>query len=345
MNDKIAVVGAGSWATALAITLANKNYPVLMWGRREELVNEINEKGENSRYLPGAIIPNRLKASTDLEEVVKDAHLVVLGIPAQAQRKVLKDLKLLVNQQSLFVNTAKGIEEKSLLRLSQVFSEVLGEDLSKRYAVLSGPSHAEEVGQGIPTTIVASATNREVAESIQDIFMTPQFRVYTNPDIIGVELAGALKNVIALGTGISDGLGYGDNTKAALITRGLAEISRLGMDMGANLLTFAGLAGIGDLIVTCTSMHSRNRRAGIEIGRGSTVEEAMAKVNMVVEGVTTAKAAYQLSIKHDIEMPITAIANKVLFEGFNAREAVGQLMNRQKTHEMEEVAMEMYKQW
>lgn len=345
MYEKIAVLGAGSWGTALAILLANKNFQVEMWARRNEQVEEITKTGENVRYLPGVSIPGNLRVLNDLEEVIKGAGAIVLSVPAQSLRETLFKIKPMVSEKVLFINTAKGIEENSLLRLSQVFGEVFDEDQANRFAVLSGPSHAEEVGKDIPTTIVAAAAKRKIAETVQDIFMTPNFRVYTNPDIVGVELAGSLKNVIAMATGISDGLGFGDNTKAAIITRGLAEISRLGVSMGAQPPTFAGLAGVGDLVVTCTSMHSRNRRAGIEIGQGATTEEAIAKVKMVVEGITTAKAAYKLAQELNVELPIITVAYKVLFEKLNARNAVGQLMTRSKTHEMEEVAMQNYKEW
>lgn len=335
MSTKIAVIGAGSWGTALAVLLAQKKYTVNIWARRKQLADEINDCKENKQYLPGVVLPDNLQAQSNLESVIQGSDVIVLSVPAQSFRENLMLIKPMVNPKTIFINTAKGIENKSLLRLSEVFAEVFAEDPTQRFAVLSGPSHAEEVGKNIPTAIVATAANKEIAETVQDIFMTPYFRVYTNLDIIGVELAGALKNVIAIGTGISDGLGFGDNTKAALITRGLAEITRLGTALGAQPQTFSGLAGIGDLVVTCTSMHSRNRRAGIAIGQGSSVKEATELVKMVVEGITTTEAAYALAQQKQVEMPIITTAYKVLFANLNPREAVTHLMSRDKTHELE----------
>jgi glycerol-3-phosphate dehydrogenase (NAD(P)+) len=335
----IAVVGAGSWATALSVLLGKKGYPVRMWSRRPELAGEINETRENSRYLPGVAVPPGIEVSAELEQTLRGAGAVVMGVPSHAFRETVRAALPYLPGEAVVINVAKGIEESTLCRLSQAFTEEAGEGALQRYVVLSGPSHAEEVGREVPTAVVVASPSVASAEYAQDLFMCEYFRVYTNPDLVGVELGGALKNIIALGTGIADGLGFGDNTKAALMTRGLAEISRLGIALSATPLTFAGLAGVGDLIVTCTSMHSRNRRAGMAIGRGKTVEEALAEVRMVVEGVRTTRAARRLAKRCGVEMPITDQIYQVLFEGLSPRIAVNNLMTRGKTHEIEEVAL------
>jgi glycerol-3-phosphate dehydrogenase (NAD(P)+) len=339
VNEKVAILGAGSWATALAVLLAGKGIPVEMWARRAGLAAQINSERQNSRYLPGVHLPPGVQVSVDLSAVVKNARAVIYSVPSHAFREVLRASLPYLSPRALLINAAKGIEEDSLLPLSRVFAGEAGEENNSRYVVLSGPSHAEEVGRGMPTAVVVASRNMAAAEAAQELFMTGSFRVYTNPDVAGVELGGALKNIIALGTGIADGLGFGDNTKAALMTRGLAEITRLGLAMGANPLTFAGLAGVGDLIVTCTSMHSRNRRAGIEIGRGKSLSEAISAVQMVVEGVRTTRAAYRLAGRYGVEMPITEQMYRVLFEGMPPREAVINLMSRGRRREMEEVAL------
>ncbi|AEG15399.1 Glycerol-3-phosphate dehydrogenase (NAD(P)+) [Desulfofundulus kuznetsovii DSM 6115] len=339
VKQKVAILGAGSWATALAVLLAGKGTPVEIWSRRADLAARINAEGQNSRYLPGVPIPPNVRVTTDLSGAVKNSRAVIFCVPSHAFREVLRASLPHLPARALLINAAKGIEEDSLLTLSRVFAAEAGEEQTCRYVVLSGPSHAEEVGRGIPTAVVVAGRDMAAAEAAQDLFMTGNFRVYTNPDVTGVELGGALKNIIALGTGIADGLGFGDNTKAALMTRGLAEITRLGLAMGANPLTFAGLAGVGDLIVTCTSMHSRNRRAGIEIGRGKSLSEAVASVQMVVEGVRTTRAAYRLAIRYRVEMPITEQMYRVLFEKVSPREAVVNLMSRGRRREMEEVAL------
>ncbi|WP_273484010.1 NAD(P)H-dependent glycerol-3-phosphate dehydrogenase [Desulforamulus ruminis] len=337
--SKIAMIGAGSWATALAQVLAQKDYSAVLWARRQELADLIND-GENSRYLPGIPLHAKVTADTDLERVLQGAEAVVFGVPSHCFRDLLKKALPFLQPGAQIINVAKGLEESTLLRLSQVFAQEAGEAALDRYTVLSGPSHAEEVGRNIPTAVVAASRNLTTAEYVQDLFMSTNFRIYTNPDVTGVELSGALKNIIALGTGIADGLEYGDNTKAAMMTRGLAEITRLGFSMGAELLTFAGLAGVGDLIVTCTSMHSRNRRCGIEIGRGKTLEEAVESVKMVVEGVRTTRVAWQLAKQQGVEMPITEQIYRVLFENCSPRTAVMHLMGRGKKLEMEEIVSE-----
>jgi len=343
--ERVSVIGAGSWGTAIAILLAKKNMSVQMWSVEQDVVDEINNHRTNEAYLPGVKIPANVRISTSLEDVIKDVPAVVMSIPSQAFREVLKKAAPLLSRGQIVINTAKGIEESSLKRLSEVFCEETDKELHEKFVVLSGPSHAEEVSRDMPTTVVAAGTNRAVCEQAQDLFMSPRFRVYTNPDIIGVELSGALKNVIAICTGISDGLGFGDNTKAALMTRGLAEISRLGTVLGANPLTFAGLAGIGDLIVTCTSMHSRNRRFGIEVGKGKTVTEALETVRMVVEGFRTTGAVHQLMQKTGVIMPIMEQAYGVLYEGKNTAESVSKLMLRGKKNEIEEVVRTAYPNW
>ena len=331
---KISVIGAGSWGSALALSLYKNNHKVYMWTRDEEQVKEIHETKQNSKFLPGIIFPDDLIISGNLEEVVKDSEIIVLAVPSQAVRSVCKQIKPFVKDNQILVDVAKGLERETGLRLSDVVKEELP---NNPYVALSGPSHAEEVSKFMPTTLVAACEEIKYAEEVQDAFMSPSLRVYTNPDIIGVELGGALKNIIAFGAGMCDGLGYGDNTKAALMTRGIAEMGRLGVAMGANVNTFTGLAGIGDLIVTCTSMHSRNRRAGILIGQGKSLEETLEEVKMVVEGITATEVAHEVAKKMNIDMPITNAIYSVLYENKNANEVVANLMMRSKKHEMEEI--------
>jgi glycerol-3-phosphate dehydrogenase (NAD(P)+) len=331
----IGIIGTGSFGTAIGILLTKKGYNVKMWDRKKEMLDEINKTKENIRYLPGVLIPSNLKTEASIENCLLNADVIVMAVPSHAVRSVCKSIQKLVTVNQTFVSIAKGIENESFKRMSEIIEEFFPDN---PVAVISGPSHAEEVSRDIPTTVVVSSKNMKAAEFIQDMFITPKFRVYTNPDIIGVEIGGAIKNIVALGAGISDGLGYGDNTKAALMTRGIAEIARLGVALGAKPLTFAGLSGIGDLIVTCTSMHSRNRRAGILIGQGKSVQEAQAEVKMVVEGINTTRAAYALSNKIGVEMPITNELYKILFEGKDPKYAVSELMLREKKHEIEDVA-------
>ncbi|WZL74762.1 NAD(P)H-dependent glycerol-3-phosphate dehydrogenase [Clostridiaceae bacterium 35-E11] len=334
MNSKICVIGAGSWGTALAISLSKKGHQVNLWMRNENQYLQMEKTRENIKYLPGVLLPNNIMLHTNIQEAVKDMDVILLVVSSQAVRQVISMFKNVINEKQIIVNAAKGLENDTLLRISEVVKEELPKN---SFAVLSGPSHAEEVCRDMPTTLVTAAEMKTTAEYIQDVFISPKLRVYTNPDVVGVELGGALKNVIALGAGISDGLGFGDNAKAALMTRGIREISRLGQAMGADINTFAGLAGIGDLIVTCTSMHSRNRRCGIQIGEGQGLEEAQKSVGMVVEGVITTEVAYKLSQKYKVEMPITTEIYNILYKKTDVREAVVNLMMRSKTHEMEEV--------
>lgn len=324
---KVSVIGAGSWGTALALLLHNNGSQVTVWSIIKDEIDMLNEKREHASKLPGVKLPDEMEFTTDLELALKDKDLVVLAVPSPFTRKTANSMKSFVKEGQIIVNVAKGVEEKTLMTLSEIIEEEIPQ---ANVAVLSGPSHAEEVGRGLPTTCVVGAKDKETAEFVQNLFMSPVFRVYTSPDILGIELGSALKNVIALAAGTADGLGYGDNLKAALITRGIAEISRLGIAMGAKPETLYGLSGIGDLIVTCESVHSRNRKAGYLIGTGKTMEEAMEEVQMIVEGVFSAKAAMGLSEKYQVDMPIIKEVNKVLFENKPAKEAVKDLMLRDK---------------
>lgn len=330
----ISILGAGGWGIAIGVLLNNNGHKVTMWSAVDREVHMLTEKRENEISLPGIIISENIKITSDLEEAVHNQDIIVLAVASSYVRSTAGRLKSMVKEGQIIVNVAKGIEDDTLMTLTEVISqEIPGADT----AVLSGPSHAEEVGRGLPTTCVVGAKSRETAVFIQNVFASPVFRVYISPDILGIELGGALKNVIALAAGIADGLGYGDNTKAAIITRGITEIARLGIVMGAKPLTLYGLSGMGDLIVTCASMHSRNRRAGILIGKGASMEEAAKEVNMVVEGVHSAKAALKLAKKFQVNMPIIEIVNQILFEGLSAKDAVKELMLRDKTIEHPEL--------
>lgn len=329
--SKIGVLGAGSWGTALTWLLTNNGHDVTLWSIMKEEVDMLREKRQHETKLPGVMLQEQVEITNDLEEAMTDKDVLVLAVPSPFTRSTSKSMAPYLKDGQIIVNVAKGVEEKNLMTLSQIIEEELP---TAHVAVLSGPSHAEEVGKGLPTTCVIGARTKEMAEYLQEIFMSPVFRVYTSPDILGIELGAALKNVIALAAGVADGLGYGDNTKAALITRGIAEIARLGTAMGAHAETFFGLSGIGDLIVTCSSVHSRNRKAGYLIGQGYTMQEAMDEVKMVVEGVYSAKAALGLARRFGVEMPIVEEVNKVLFENGNAKEAVNGLMLRMKKDEI-----------
>ncbi len=334
----VAVLGAGSWGTALAIVLADNGHDVRLWGQRQEQMDEINEKHTNEKYLPNIHLPEAIVGYVDLAKALEGIETVVLAVPTKAIRDVLQRVRTCIERPITIVSVSKGIEPDTHKRISEIIEEEMGERLQD-VVVLSGPSHAEEVSLRHPTTVAVSSKNMDAAERIQDLFMNHQyFRVYTNPDLIGVEIGGALKNIIALAAGITDGLGYGDNAKAALMTRGLAEMARLGSRLGANPLTFAGLTGIGDLIVTCTSVHSRNWRAGNMLGKGYALDDVLANMGMVVEGVRTTKAAYQLAKKMNVDMPITNALYDVLFNGKDVKSAVDSLMARGKTSELEDLA-------
>lgn len=324
---KIGVLGAGSWGTALSILLHNNGHEVITWSVIEEEVKMLNETREHTSKLPGVKIPEGIVFTTDLEGAMKEQDILVLAVPSPFTRSTSHTMSPYVKDGQIIVNVAKGVEESTLMTLSEIIEQEIPQ---ANVCVLSGPSHAEEVSRGIPTTCVVSSKTRKTAEYLQNIFMSPVFRVYTTPDILGVELGAALKNVIALAAGAADGLGYGDNTKAALITRGIGEIARLGTKMGAKIETFYGLSGMGDLIVTCASQHSRNRKAGYLIGQGYTMDEAMKEVKMIVEGVYSAKAARGLAEKYEVELPIVNEICKVLFEDKPAKDAVSDLMLRDK---------------
>lgn len=326
---KIAVIGAGGWGLALGLLLHEKKNEVTFWCYDQREKDEILKHRENKRCLPGIQIPAQIKFTCDIKEALKEADIAIMAVPSKAIRSTAQMMKEAIGEKTIIVNVSKGIEDGSLLCLA----EVIGQELSNPVVVLSGPSHAEEVARRIPTTVTVSSLQMDKAREIQELFMNQYFRVYTNDDLIGVELGGALKNVIALAAGIVEGMGYGDNTKAALITRGIAEMTRLGVAMGGKQSTFAGLTGIGDLVVTCTSGHSRNRRAGELVGQGLTIEEAMERVNMVVEGVPTTKAAYALMKKYQVEMPILNAIYTVLFEKQPVKETIDALMMRDKKDE------------
>ncbi|WP_100488114.1 NAD(P)H-dependent glycerol-3-phosphate dehydrogenase [Sporolactobacillus pectinivorans] len=331
---QIAVVGAGSWGTALSMVLADNGCSVNLWSHRKEQAEEIQEKHTNAKYLPGISIPGGVSGTDSLSKALDGSEAVLLVVPAKSMREVLKRIRGLLKHPLLFIHGVKGIEPVTFKRMSEVICEEIPEELRRAVVVLSGPSHAEEVSLRHPTTVAVASKDSEAAKEAQNLFFNRYFRVYTNEDIVGVEIGGALKNIIALGAGISDGLGYGDNAKAALITRGLAEITRLGTKLGAHPLTFIGLTGMGDLIVTCTSVHSRNWRAGNLLGKGRKLENVLSHMGMVVEGVRTTEAAFALSKKINVEMPITEAIYQVLFEGKHPKDAVDELMGREKKDEI-----------
>ena len=321
----VGVMGAGSWGTALALLLHSNGHQVTVWSINEEEVEMLSKEREHKSKLPGVKIPEDMVFTSDMETAIKEKDFLVLAVPSAFTRGTARNMKPFVKEGQIIVDVAKGIEEDTLMTLSQQIEEEIPQ---ADVAVLSGPSHAEEVGRGLPTAVVIGAKTEETARYLQEMFMNHVFRVYISSDMLGMELGGALKNVIALAAGIADGMGYGDNTKAALITRGIAEIARLGVKMGGAIESFTGLTGIGDLIVTCASVHSRNRKAGYLMGQGKTMEEAMAEVKMVVEGVFSAKAAAKLGKKYGVALPIVDKVNEVLFEGKDPKEAVDELMLR-----------------
>ncbi len=327
---RITVLGAGTWGTALAILLCNNGHQVTLWSKLEREVEALNADRDHINNLPGAKLGKEVVVTKELSGALAEPDLVVFAVASPYVRETARLARELMREGQVIVNVGKGIEESTMKTLTDVIREELP---MADVAVMSGPSHAEEVSRGIPTTCVVGATSKKTASFIQDIFMSEFFRVYTNPDITGIELGGSIKNVIALAAGVADGLGFGDNTKAALMTRGIAEIMRLGIAMGCRAETFAGLSGIGDLIVTCTSKHSRNRAAGYLIGKGLTMEDAMKEVNQVVEGVYCAKAALALSQKYHVQMPIVEQVNLVLFEHKDPRTAVSDLLLRDRTIE------------
>lgn len=335
MKNKIAVIGGGSWGTALATILAKNNYNIEIYVRDDKLQKDINNKHINTAYFPDVKLSDNIRATNNLKKMVVNAENIVISVPTDVTRIIMNKINPYLDNNKIIVSTAKGIEEKTYLRNSQIINEISDNPV----VVLSGPTHAEEVVEELPSAAVAASKNRKIAEIVQDMFMTRTFRVYTNPDIVGVEMGGAIKNIIAIAAGITDGLGYGDNSMAALITRGLMEISRLGSYFDSNILTYAGLSGMGDLVVTCTSNHSRNRRFGYNIGKGMNFQDSLNKVGQAVEGIKTTKAVKQWIEEEnfDFELPITAEIYKVLFEGKDPLNAVDDLMLRGPKHEMEEV--------
>ncbi len=326
----ICVLGAGSWGTALSIVLANNEHDVTVWSIDAEEVAMLKTYREQRDKLPGVILPNSIEFTTDIKLALDNKTFVVCAVPSPFVRSTMKTAAPHITDGTIIVDVAKGIEDVTYKTMTEIIQE---ECPNARVAILSGPSHAEEVGRKIPTTVVAGSKVKEVAEIVQDTFMNEVFRVYTSPDVIGIELGGSLKNVIALAAGAIDGLGFGDNTKAALMTRAITEISRLVIAMGGHIETLAGLSGIGDLIVTCTSKHSRNRNAGFLLGQGKTYQEAMDEVKMVVEGVYSAKAALALGKKYGVSMPIVETVNAVLFDGADVKEATKKLLLRDRTME------------
>ena len=327
---RICVLGAGSWGIALTKLLSLNEHSVIVWSIDPEEISMLKEYSQHKTKLPGVMLPGTVEFTTDMEAALSDAELVVMAVPSPFVRSTAEKAAEYIKDERIIVNVAKGIEEDTLKRLSQVIKEEIPQ---AKVAVLSGPSHAEEVGKELPTTVVVGAETKELAETVQDVFMNDFFRVYISPDIIGIELGGAVKNVIALAAGIADGLGCGDNTKAALITRGIYELTALGVAMGGRAETFSGLSGTGDLIVTCASVHSRNRKAGFLIGQGYTYQEAMDEVKMIVEGVYSAKAALKLATLYEVEMPIVEEVNRILFENLPAKEALHDLLTRDKKKE------------
>lgn len=333
MEKHIVILGSGGFGTSLAVTLFRCGYQVTLWSAFQKELDEIRQYGENRRLLPGVAVDSAIAFTTDLSSV-KNADLVIMAVPSFAVRSVSHQLKDHIEPQTVIANVGKGFEESTLMRLSEVIHD---ECPNNPVVALSGPSHAEEIARCVPTTLVAASTDRASAEYVQDLLMSTNLRLYVNDDIIGVELGGALKNIIALCAGVLDGMGLGDNVKAALMTRGLAEIARLGVAMGAHSSTFAGLTGMGDLIVTCTSMHSRNRRAGIFIGQGLPADEAIKRVGMTVEGISAANAAYALAQKYQVQMPIVEQLHAVLHENKAVKDVVIDLMERPKRHENEKI--------
>lgn len=327
---KISVLGAGTWGTALAILLSNNGHEVILWSKLQKEIERLSADRTKIPNLPGAVLPDNIRLTYLLSEAMETPDIIVSAVASPYTRETAQAVSRFVTPGQVIVNVGKGIEEATLYTLTEIIADEIP---SADVAVLSGPSHAEEVSRLIPTTCVVGAKSLKTAKMIQDAFMSDTFRVYTSPDVIGIELGGSLKNVIALAAGMADGLGFGDNTKAALMTRGIAEISRLGVKMGGRIETFSGLSGIGDLIVTCSSIHSRNRNAGFYIGQGMSVKEAMDKVAQVVEGVYSAKAALALAKKYDVEMPIVEQVNHILFDDKPVKDAVSDLLLRDKTHE------------
>lgn len=327
--SKLAILGAGSWGTALAIQLAGESgHEVCLWEFRPDAAEALKRDRENREFLPGAMFPDGISISNDLAEAIHGVEIVLLVVPSQVTRKVLEQIDPKTAAEKIWIGCSKGIENNSLKRMSEVAEEVWGPEIAPKYIALSGPSHAEEVSQNIPTTVVAAGADIDLSKRIQHEFSSGTFRVYASDDVVGVELGASLKNVIAIASGICDGMGFGDNTKGALMTRGLHEMTRLGRQLGGQRETFAGLSGMGDLITTCTSRHSRNRYVGEQLGKGRKLDDILKNMHMVAEGVATTKSAYELAVREKVEMPITHQVYRILFEEADAREAVTKLMTR-----------------
>ncbi|MBS4750488.1 NAD(P)H-dependent glycerol-3-phosphate dehydrogenase [Granulicatella sp. zg-ZJ] len=339
MKQKIAVLGAGSWGTALATCLVENGHDVCLWGNNQDDIDCINEYHKNERYLKDILLPEQLRATINLNEALEQVDCILFVVPTNAIRQVAQQVNMAITSKPYIVHASKGLEQGSHKRISQILSETLDKDVYKDIVVLSGPSHAEEVARKDLTTITAACQNNQSAKYVQSLFMNKYFRIYTNEDVVGVEYGAALKNIIALGAGIVAGLGYGDNAKAALVTRGLAEITRFGMYFGAEPLTFIGLSGVGDLIVTCTSVHSRNWQLGYRLGKGLSLQEAMEEIDMAVEGVWTTKATYEIAHQEQIDMPITKAIYEVLYHNKNVKQAIVELMARDgKSEEIKEIS-------
>ncbi|MBW1671486.1 MAG: NAD(P)-dependent glycerol-3-phosphate dehydrogenase [Deltaproteobacteria bacterium] len=341
---RVGVLGAGSWGTALAILLANKGIKTVLWARNHKFAKQIRKSGENTLYLPGFELPAALEITSDISKAVTDKEVILFVVPSHGLREVAKQVSMALNDLSkspnlpyALVSASKGIENRTLLTMTEIMKEVLPSRISGRLAALSGPSFAQEVASSIPTAITIAASEHKLCTGLQDLFTTETFRVYTSLDLMGVQLGGALKNVMAIASGISDGMGFGTNTRAALITRGLAEMSRLGMRLGANPLTFAGLAGLGDLVLTCTGDLSRNRQVGLKLGQGKSIDTILKEMSMVAEGVKTTNSVYAMAEKYKIEMPITNQVYRVLYQGLDPKDAVNELLTRPPRHELGDI--------
>ncbi len=335
--DKVCILGAGSWGTALSTVLAQNCSQVILWGENPREIQDIRARRENKRYLPDVKLAENIEPTSDLRDALKGADLVLGVVPSHAMRSVLEQIKPWIEPNMYYLNCAKGLELSTVKRMSEVFLDVLGPEIKNRLAVLSGPSHAEEVGRKIPTLVTIASYNPKTAAVIQKVFMTPQFRAYTNPDIVGVELGGTLKNIVALAAGMLFGLNYGDNAEAALITRGLAEMMRMGKILGGDPHTFSGLSGLGDLVVTCGRQFSRNRRAGYLLAQNKKLDQVLEEVGMVVEGVNATRIVYQLAQKYQIEMPICEACHRVLEEGASPQEEALRLMQRECKDETQDL--------
>ncbi len=341
---RVGVLGAGSWGTTLAILLTKKGIKTVLWARNHKFAKQIRENRQNTLYLPGFELPAALEITSDISKAVTDKEVILFVVPSHGLREVAKQVSVALNDLSkspnlpyALVSASKGIENRTLLTMTEIMEEVLPSRLSGRVAALSGPSFAKEVAASIPTAITVAASEHKLRKGLQDLFTTETLRIYTSFDLVGVQLGGALKNVMAIASGISDGMGFGTNTRAALITRGLAEMSRLGMRLGANPMTFAGLAGLGDLVLTCTGDLSRNRQVGLKLGEGKCIDNILRKMSMVAEGVKTTNSVYAMADKYSVEMPIINQVYRVLYQGINPKDAVNELLTRPPRRELGDI--------